>query len=128
MGHACDAVSVNNKLLAAIFAALPTPSEGQKRLYTTTNTWEPLPTSTAANPFDTFPIQLGPIGRPEAVELNNRLNEFIPVLYKLLESGKLKTSDCSVEGEGIEGILGAWDVQKSGVKGSTKVVVKVADE
>jgi hypothetical protein len=49
-------------------------------------------------------------------------------LFKLLESEKIKVSEYSVEGEGIEGILKAWDVQKSGVKGSVKVVVKVSEE
>lgn len=126
--HAFDAVSVNNKLLTSIYAALPTPLEGKQRLYTTTNTWEPLPSSTSTNPIEALPIMLGPIGRVEATELNKRLSEFIPVLYKLLESGKVKASEYSVEGEGIEGILKAWEVQKSGVKGSTKVVVRIAEE
>lgn len=128
LSHAFDAVSVNNRLLTSIYAALPTPLKGQKRLYVTTNTWDPLPLSTSTNPFEALPIMLGPIGRVEATELNQRLSELIPVLYKLLESGKVKASEYSVEGGGIEGILKAWEVQKSGVKGSTKVIVKVAHE
>lgn len=118
-----DAVSVNNKLVSAIYAALP-PS-ATTRLYTTTNDWDPLPE--AALGFKSTPILLGPVGRPSAVDLNKRLNEFIPVIFKLLEDGKLKAGEYSVEGEGIEGIVKAWEVQKSGKLGSTKVVVKVAD-
>ena len=56
------------------------------------------------------------------------VNSYIAVVFKLLEAGKLKTSEYTVEGEGVEGILKAWEVQKSGVKGSVKVIVKVADE
>lgn len=126
--HAFDAVSVNNSLLASILDALPAPLEGVQRLYTTTYDWDPLLTSTPTSPLEVYPIQLGPIGRPEATELNTRLNEIIPTLYKLLDTGKLKASEFSVEGEGIEGILKAWEVQKTGVKGSTKVVIKVSNE
>lgn len=53
--------------------------------------------------------------------------EFVKLSVGLLESGALRVGECSVEGEGVEGILGAWEVQRSGVRGSKKVVVKVAD-
>lgn len=116
---------MNNGLASAIFKSLAPTSPATARLYTTTNDWEPLPDASLG--FTSNPILLGPIGRPGAVEPNKRLNEFIPIAYKLLESGKLKAGEYSVEGEGVEGILKAWDVQKSGKMGSTKVVVKVAD-
>ncbi|KAF2107453.1 chaperonin 10-like protein [Lophiotrema nucula] len=119
-----DAVSVNNSLATSIFKAFADTTTGE-RLYTTTNDWELLPE--ASEGFISHPIKLGPIGRPDAVELNKRLNEFIPVIVKLIEHGKMKVGEYTVEGEGIEGIKGAWDVQKSGVKGSSKVLVKVAD-
>jgi len=117
-----DAVSVNNAIATSIFTSIPSPG---KRFYATTNDWDPRPDASLG--FDTYGIALGAIGRPEAVELNKRIKEFIPVVYKLLESGKLKTSEYRVEGEGVEGILEAWEVQKSGKAGSTKVVAKVAD-
>lgn len=123
---AFDAVSVNNSLLVALFGALASASEGTTRLYTTTNDWDPIPVSTAANSFEVHLIQLGPIGRPEAKDLNKRLGEIVPVVYELFSNGKLKPSELSVEGEGIEAIPKAWEIQKSGTKGSTKVVVKVA--
>ena len=119
-----DAVSVNNTLATAIFKAFTGTTTGE-RLYTTTHDWEPLPA--ASDGFISDPIKLGPIGRPDAVGLNRRLNEFIPVVVKLIESGKMKLGEYTVEGDGIEGIKGAWDVQKSGVKGSSKVLVKIAD-
>ncbi|KAH7371710.1 chaperonin 10-like protein [Pyrenochaeta sp. MPI-SDFR-AT-0127] len=128
LNYAFDAVSVNNALLTELYAELARPPHANTRFYTTTNDFDALPTSTPSNPFTANSIQLGPIGKPEATELNAQLNSYIPVLYKLLESGALKTSEYSVEGEGFEGILKAWDVQKSGVKGSVKVVAKVADE
>lgn len=117
-----DAVSVNNALATAIYAAIPS---SETRYYATTNDWEPLPE--ASHGFASYGIAIGPIGRPDAVELNKRINEFIPVVYKLLESEKLRPSEYTVKGEGIEGILKAWDYQKSGKAGSTKVIAKVAD-
>lgn len=123
---AFDAVSVNNSLLTAIFGALAATSEGIKRRYTTTNDWDPLPAPTPSNSFEVTPIQLGPIGRPEAKDLNMKLEEIISVVYELISDGKLKPNEISVEGEGIEAIPEAWELQKAGSKGSTKIVVKVA--
>ncbi|KAF2032435.1 GroES-like protein [Setomelanomma holmii] len=124
LAYSFDAVSVNNGLVTAIDTALGSASNVTRR-YTTTNDWEPLPALPHAK---AKAIELGPIGQPEAVELNSFLKSVIPVLYKLLEQGTIKPSAYSVEGEGIEGIVDAWEVQKSGVKGSTKVVVKIIDE
>ncbi|KAF1979314.1 GroES-like protein [Bimuria novae-zelandiae CBS 107.79] len=121
---AFDAVSVNNDLVAKIFTAIPS-SSGQ-RLYTTTNDWDPAPD--AALGFITKGITLGPIGRPESAELNKKLTSWIPVINRLLGSGKLKPGDYSVEGTGVEGIQQAWDAQKSGKLGNKKVIVKIADE
>ncbi|KAF2183206.1 GroES-like protein [Zopfia rhizophila CBS 207.26] len=119
-----DAVSVNNGLAISIFAAL-SENTGLTRLYTTTNDWEPLPD--ASNGFISNPILLGPIGRPDAGELNERLNKFIPVIVKLIDSGKVQVGEYVEAGEGVEGIKEAWEVQKSGKAGSKKVVIKVAD-
>ena len=117
-----DAVSVNNTLAASVFSAIPSTSK--PRFYTTTNDWDPAPNEAG---FTTTKIGIGPIGRPEAVELNKRLSEFIKVIVKLLEKEVLRAGEYTVEGEGIEGILPAWEVQKSGKAGSKKVLVKVAD-
>jgi hypothetical protein len=121
IAHAFDAVSVNNDLLSLVYSSKSTVT----RRYTTTNTWEHLP-----SPPNTIvkAIQLGPIGQPDAVELNDKLKAIIPVVYKLLEKGVIKSSEYVVEGKGIEEIVKAWEVQKSGAKGGTKVVVKVGNE
>ena len=78
--------------------------------------------------FVTKGISLGPVGRPESAELNKKVTSWLPVIYRLLDSGKLKPGDYSVEGEGVEGIPQAWDAQKSGKLGNKKVIIKVADE
>ncbi|KAF2001804.1 GroES-like protein [Amniculicola lignicola CBS 123094] len=118
-----DAVSANNALASSIFAALAESTPGE-RYYTTTNDGEPLP---EAQGFTPVPITLGPIGRPDAAELNKQLKEFIAVIVKLIEAEKLQMPAFSVQGHGIEGILKAWEVQISGKLGSTKVLVEVAE-
>ncbi|CAO2653380.1 Nn.00g027910.m01.CDS01 [Neocucurbitaria sp. VM-36] len=128
LSHAFDAVSLNNSLLSSLYSSLPTPPSGHPRLYTTTNDWDPVPRSTPKSPVESTPLELGPIGRPEAGELNAKVRAFIPVVYWMLESGRVRASEYTVEGEGIEGVLKAWDVQKSGVKGGTKIVVRVEGE
>ncbi|ORY02267.1 chaperonin 10-like protein [Clohesyomyces aquaticus] len=125
LNYIMDAVSVNNALAAAIFAAL-TPTTTGDRLYTTTNDWDPLPDGSVG--FSSYPILLGPIGRPESKDLNEKLAKYIPVIYKLIEAGKIKVGDYILHGEGVEGIQAAWDLQKSGKAGSSKVLVKIASE
>ncbi|KAH7082483.1 chaperonin 10-like protein [Paraphoma chrysanthemicola] len=124
LAYAFDAVGKNNDVLTAVYTALQDTTPGPRH-YVTTDDWAPLPVlanTTAGG------IQLGPIGQPSATKLNVFLQKVIPVLFKLLEQETIKPSAYSVEGAGIEGVLKAWEVQKSGVKGSTKVVVKIADE
>ncbi|KAF2680421.1 GroES-like protein [Lentithecium fluviatile CBS 122367] len=120
---AFDAVSVNNNIVAMLFPSLPTTSS--TRLYATTNDWDPLPDASLG--FKSMGIELGPIGRPDAKALNERIHKYIPVVYKLLESGKLKVGEYIEEGSGVEGILKAWEMFNSGKAGSKKVVVKIAD-
>jgi hypothetical protein len=127
LNYAFDAASSNNDLLASVFTALATTTKGPRR-YTTTNSWDALPSFSDTSTFIAEAIQLGPIGRPDAVVLNESLTTMIPVLYKLLESGLLRSSEYSIEGQGIEGIIQAWDVQKAGKKGSAKVVVSVSSD
>lgn len=95
------------------------------RFYVTTNDWDPLPANSLG--FRSFAIQLGPIGRLESTKLNARVNNYIPVVYELLESGKIRVGGCTEKGEGIEGILEAWEYLKSGKAGSQKVVVKISE-
>ncbi|KAF2728016.1 GroES-like protein [Polyplosphaeria fusca] len=121
---AFDAVSVNNPLATSIFSALAPTTTGQ-RLYTTTNDWDPVPD--ASNGFTTKDIKLGPIGRPEAKELNERLSEFIPVIVGLIEGGKVRVGEFEVKGEGVEGLGGAWEWQKEGKGGSRKVLVRIGE-
>ncbi|KAH7135538.1 chaperonin 10-like protein [Dendryphion nanum] len=122
-----DAVSVNNALATSIFASLPSQSSSSstiQRRYTTTNDWDPLPSEPS---FVTTPILLGPIGRTDAGDLNKKFGEYIPAILKLFDEGKLKVGEFDVLAEGIEGILEAWEVLKSGKAGSRKVVVKVVE-
>jgi threonine dehydrogenase-like Zn-dependent dehydrogenase len=121
---AMDAVAMNNKILAKLFPSLPAIADST-RLYITTNDWDPLPEESLG--FKSIGLGLGPIGRPESKELNARIQKYNPVVYKLLESGKLQVGEYTVEGKGIEGIPKAWEVLKSGKAGSKKVVVEVAD-
>lgn len=119
-----DATSYNNALATSIFDALASTTSGE-RLYATTNDWDPVPD--ASHGFATTGIALGPIGRPEATALNEKLNEYIPVVFKLLESGKMKPGDYTVQGKGFEELGKAWEYQKAGKGGSSKVLVEVAE-
>lgn len=119
-----DAVAMNNGLVSQLYAAIPS-SEGVERVFVTTNDWDPLPDTALG--FRSAAILLAPIGKPTATELNERLGKYIPVVFKLLEGGKLTVGEYVVEGEGIEGIPKAWEVMKGGKAGSRKVVIKVAD-
>jgi NADPH:quinone reductase-like Zn-dependent oxidoreductase len=127
-----DAVGMNGEIVLPLLDAIERSAavagmQGKNKLaFTTTNAYAPIP---AAESLVAKAIQLGPIGQPgpEASALNDTLSEYIPVLYKLLESGKVGVGSFQVKGEGIEEIPNAWEVQKSGnVVG--KVVVKVAKE
>jgi hypothetical protein len=72
---------------------------------------------------------LGPVGRPESVELNKTLASYIPIIVALFEKGKLMPSPYDLIGEGgfadaIEALL----YQAKGAGGSNKVVVKIQDK
>lgn len=120
---AFDAVAQNNTILAALFTSLPT--HDTPRVYVTTNDWDPLPEESLG--FQSIGIELGPIGRPESTKLNERVHAYIPIVYNLLDSGKLQVGEYTEQGTEIEGIPKAWDYLKSGKAGSNKVVVKVAE-
>lgn len=80
------------------------------------------------SPFQASMILLGDIGQPEAVELNNDLRKFIPSVYALFEKGLLIPNAYREEGQGIEGILKAWELQKKGSTGGVKIVAKIAGD
>jgi hypothetical protein len=69
------------------------------------------------------PVQLGPIGQPDAVELNDKLKKIIPMVCGLLEESLIKPRKHTVEGDSK-----VWEVQTSGKSSGTKTVVKVGGE
>jgi hypothetical protein len=72
---------------------------------------------------------LGPIGRPDAVELNAEIAGFLPLLADLLDQGKLLPAEyVTVGGTGVESVPEAYEFQNSGKGGNKKVVVKIQDE
>jgi hypothetical protein len=74
------------------------------------------------------PISLGPVGRPEATKLNKDIQAFLPLLYKLLETGKISPAEYVVIGDGgIESLPEAYSFQTAGKGGNKKVIVKIAD-
>jgi hypothetical protein len=74
-------------------------------------------------------IKLGPIGRPEATALNAELSSFIPLMYSLIESGKVVPSEYDLVGNtGFESVIEAYAYQNAGKGGNKKVVVKLQDE
>ncbi|KAF2621206.1 GroES-like protein [Macroventuria anomochaeta] len=130
-----DAVGLNHDLVGLLVDVVERHAEtdgGAEAKYapqvafTTTNAFAPLP---IASNLTAKAIQLGPIGRPEpeAKTLNEALAGYIPVLYRLLDSGKVVVGPYRLEEQGVEGILGAWNVQKSG-KVAGKIVVKVTEK
>lgn len=118
-----DAVGSNNGLISGLFEAA---SGGNEVMFTTTNAFEPLP---AFDGLYAKAIQLGPIGQPgpEAKQLNDAISRYIPLLYRLLDFCKVGAGPYQVVGQGFDGVLEAWEVQKSG-KVAGKVIVKVADD
>lgn len=96
------------------------------KLFATTNDWSGITNFSGGK---TYNVELGPVGRPDATELNNTLERYIPVLVKLVENGQVKIGEYEVIGEGgFEDIVKAYEYKNSGAGGSKKVVVKVQDE
>jgi hypothetical protein len=72
--------------------------------------------------------QLGPVGRPDATELNKEISTFIPLIVKLIEDGKVVPSEYVVIGEpGFDSVIEAWDYQSKGKGGNKKVMAKLQD-
>ncbi|KIV90815.1 hypothetical protein PV10_05422 [Exophiala mesophila] len=96
------------------------------KYFTTTNDWNP--TIKDFSGAKTDMIALGAIGRPEAEELNAKLEQYIPCIIGLIESGKLTPSEYQAIGDGgFEDAIAAYHHQTSGAGGSRKVLVKLHD-
>lgn len=84
----------------------------------------PIPTGN----FKGYPIQLGPVGRPDATQLNQEIQSFIPFVYKLLLTGGLTPAEYIAVGDGgFKAVLEAYAFQSSGKGGNKKVIVKISD-
>lgn len=117
-----DAAAADDPLLAKeLFKA----TNESNKYFSTTNDW------TGISDFEggkTHLLKLGGIGRPEAEELNARIEQYRPVITGLVEAGKLHPLEYVLFGEGgFEDAVKAYKHQKSGAAGSRKVVVKVQD-
>ena len=100
--------------------------DGVTKKFSTTNDWSGIQDFEGGK---TMYVELGHIGRGGADELNKTLEKHIPVIVRLVEDGKLKTSEYEVVGNGgFEDALKAFEYQGSGKAGSNKVVVKVQNE
>jgi hypothetical protein len=74
-------------------------------------------------------VKLGPVGRPEATELNAQISAFIPLIVSLVESGKVVPAEYEIIGStGFESVLEAYAYQGAGKGGNKKVLVKLQDE
>lgn len=74
-----------------------------------------------------YPISLGPLGRPEAKEINEALSKFIAVIQVLVDASKVKPSEYNlVDGTGFESFIEAVKVQSGG--SAKKVVAQLQEE
>ncbi|KAK6521796.1 hypothetical protein TWF506_002000 [Arthrobotrys conoides] len=74
-----------------------------------------------------YPISLGPLGRPEAKQLDEILAKYIDVLQVLIDTGKVKPGEYNLVGEiGFESFTEAVKVQSGG--SAKKVVVQFQEE
>jgi len=118
-----DAVAVNESFAKAVFKKV----DGEK-YFSTTNDWSQLPVEEFSG-ASISPVQLGPVGRPEATGLNANLSSFIPVMVSLIESGKVVPAEYEIIGStGFESVLEAYAYQGAGKGGNKKVLVKLQDE
>ncbi|EXJ80179.1 hypothetical protein A1O1_08321 [Capronia coronata CBS 617.96] len=117
-----DAVAADDPVLAK---ALFRENKSPEKFFATTNDWSGIGDFEGGN---THLVQLGDVGRPEAKDLNAKLEQYVPVIIGLLEEGKLRPGDYEVVGNGgFEDAIKAYSHQRSGAGGSRKVVVRVQD-
>jgi hypothetical protein len=78
---------------------------------------------------NTHLIRFGPVGRPEAVELNQQISGLIPVLVALFEKGVLLPGTYDMIGKGgIDDILKAHEYYNSKKASANKVISKIWKE
>ena len=70
-------------------------------------------------------VALGPIGKPDAKDLNGKLVKYIPVIFNLLDGGKIKPNEVHVFGQGFEKVAAAVEHQQKGTGAGSKVVVEL---
>ena len=70
-------------------------------------------------------VALGPIGKPEAKDLNGKLVKYIPILSELINSGKIKPNEAQVFGQGFEKLAAAVEHQQKGTGAGSKVVIEL---
>lgn len=119
-----DAASQSHKLAAQLFAKL-SDSPGKPRRFTTTNDWDPMDDKDFHGALVNH-IMLGPIGRPGSA-INAQIESYIPLIVKLIEDGRFKTSDYEIVGTGFEAVLEAYAYQQTGKAGHKKVLIKLQD-
>jgi NADPH:quinone reductase-like Zn-dependent oxidoreductase len=117
-----DAVAADDPVIAReLFKAC----KSKQKMFATTNDWSGIKDFEGGK---TYSVELGPVGRPDAVELNKLIAKYIPVITGLVEKGKLLPQDYEVVGEGFEDAIKAYHYQLAGKGGSKKIVVKIQDE
>lgn len=120
-----DAVASDNPVIARELFKHETLSSKTK-LFASTNDWSGIGDFEGGK---TYEVKLGPVGRPEATQLNGLLEKYIPVLVKLVENGTVKVGDYEVVGSsGVEGVIEGYKQKSAGGSGLRKLVVKMQDE
>jgi len=101
--------------------------DAKPKYFSTTNDGTPM-TAAEFGGATPYPVQLGPIGRADATDLNKDLSSYIPLIYNLVESGKIVPAEYEVIGStGFESVPEAWKYQGSGKAGNKKVLVKLQE-
>jgi hypothetical protein len=109
-------INFASKLLAKI--------EGGPKYFTSTDDWSPINDEDFKGVV-VDRIALGLIGNPVAVQLNNAISSYIPLIVRLIEDGKVQVSEYEIVGKGFEAVDHAWQYQKSGKAGGKKVLVQL---
>ncbi|EHY57342.1 hypothetical protein HRR83_002828 [Exophiala dermatitidis] len=120
------------KIFDAVAAEKPTLAEelfkackGSEKFFSTTNDWSGIKDFAGGK---TYAVQLGHVGRPEAEQLNAKIEQYIPVIVGLIKAGRLQPGDFEVVGEeGFEGAIKAYNLQRSGAAGARKVVIHLQE-
>jgi len=123
VGHIFDAVATDDPVVAkALFRVSTAPA----KYFATTNDWSGISDFEGGK---THGIGLGNIGRPDATELNAKLETYIPIIVKMFEAGLVRPSEYEEIGSGgFDDAIKAYKHQISGAGGSKKVVVKIQNE